>query len=119
MEWSMEGTGEFEDWVNGLSPSEQAVVVAHIELLRISGPQLGFPYTSKVWGSRHGHLRELRIQHGGHPYRILYAFDPRRVGILLLGGDKTGDDRWYDRAIPRADRLYDEHLAELRKGGLS
>ena len=48
---------------------------------------------------------------------MLYAFDPRRVAILLLGGDKTGDGRWYEREIPIADRLYDEHLAELDREG--
>ena len=63
-------------------------------------------------------MRELRIQHGGAPYRVLYAFDPRRCAILLIGGDKTGHDRWYERLVPIADRLYDEHLEQLRKEGL-
>ena len=53
------------------------------------------------------------MQIGGRPIRILYAFDPRRVAILLIGGDKTGDDGFYRRLIPLADRLYDEHLAAL------
>jgi hypothetical protein len=52
-------------------------------------------------------MRELRVQHQGRPYRVLYAFDPRRVAILLIGGDKTGNDRWYEKFVPRADRLYD------------
>ncbi len=59
-------------------------------------------------------MRELRVQHAGRPYRILFAFDPRRCAILLLGGDKTGNDRWYDENVPVADRLYDEHLVALR-----
>ena len=63
-------------------------------------------------------MRELRTQHAGRPFRTLYAFDPRRNAILLLGGDKTGDDRWYEVNVPVADRLYDEHLAELKKEGL-
>jgi len=63
-------------------------------------------------------MRELRIQSQGNPYRVLYAFNPLRNAILLLGGDKTGDDRWYEVHVPIADRLYDEHLAELRKEGL-
>ncbi len=63
-------------------------------------------------------MRELRVQHDGQPYRILYAFDPRRSAILLIGGNKTGDNRWYDVFVPIADRFYDEHLAELRKEGL-
>jgi len=62
-------------------------------------------------------MRELRVQHKGRPYRILYAFDPRRVAILLIGGDKTGDDRWYNRYVPIADRLYEEHLIAIEKEG--
>jgi hypothetical protein len=46
---------------------------------------------------------------------VLYAFDPRRSAILLLGGDKTGDDRWYDKFVPIADRLFDEHLTAIEK----
>jgi hypothetical protein len=69
-------------------------------------------------GSRHGHLRELRIQSGGQPVRVFYAFDPRRTAILLIGGDKTGDDRFYEQFVPLADWLYDEHLKELRDEGL-
>jgi hypothetical protein len=60
-------------------------------------------------------MKELVIQHAGRPYRVLYAFAPRRSAILLLGGDKTGDDRWYEKSIPIADRLYDEHLAAIKK----
>lgn len=60
-------------------------------------------------------MRELRAQHRGRPYRVLYAFDPRRTAILLLGGDKTGDDRWYEVNAPKADVTYDQHLAELKR----
>ena len=63
-------------------------------------------------------MRELRVQHQGEPYRVLYAFDPRRMAILLVGGKKTGDDRWYDTFVPLADQLYDAHLALLKKEGL-
>jgi len=62
-------------------------------------------------------MRELRIQHQGRPYRVLYAFDPRRTAILPIGGDKTGEDRWYETNVPLADRLYDEHLELMRKEG--
>jgi len=37
--------------------------------------------------------------------------------ILLIGGDKTGDNRWYDVNVPIADRLYDQHLEQLRREG--
>ena len=58
-------------------------------------------------------MRELRIQHEGRPYRVLYAFDPRRTVILLIGGDKTGNNRWYEDSVPLADAIYDRHLREL------
>ena len=63
-------------------------------------------------------MRELRIQHKGDPYRVLYAFDPRRAAILLIGGNKAGEDRWYERFVPIADKLYDKHLEMLKKEGL-
>jgi hypothetical protein len=88
-------------------------VASAVVLLEQKGPQLDSPQTSGIHGSRHGHMRELRIQHAGRPYRVLYAFDPRRVAILLIGGDKTGDKRWYSRMIPIADDLYDQHLREI------
>jgi hypothetical protein len=82
------------------------------------GPNLRFPHSSGIGNSRHSHRRELRIQSGGRPLRVFYAFDPRRSAILLIGGDKTGDDRFYERLSPVADELYDVHLKELKQEGL-
>jgi hypothetical protein len=62
-------------------------------------------------------MRELRNQLRGRPYRILHAFDPSRVAILLIGGGKTGDDRWYECFVPTADHPYDVHLRTLREEG--
>ncbi len=117
MAWNVEYTDVFGEWWEGLTEPEQESVAATVGLLEIEGPHLPFPYGSSVEGSRHGHMRELRIQHAGRPYRVLYAFDPRRCAILLLGGDKTGNDRWYEQFVPVADRLYDEHLDLLREEG--
>jgi hypothetical protein len=46
---------------------------------------------------------------------MLYAFDPRRTAILLVAGDKTGDDRWYETNVPVADRLFERHLRMIGK----
>lgn len=115
MEWEVEYTDEFGEWWNSLSGAEQEDIAAVVELLEAKGPQLPHPYSSGINGSKHTHMRELRIQHEGRPYRTLYAFDPRRMAILLIGGDKTGNKRWYDENIPIADRLYDEHIEALEK----
>ncbi|AOY95478.1 addiction module toxin RelE [Cupriavidus sp. USMAA2-4] len=117
MGWDVEYTSIFGDWWEDLSEAEQESVAASVSLLEHFGPNLRHPHSSGINGSRHGHMRELRIQHEGRPYRVLYAFDPRRAAILLLGGDKTGNDRWYDENVPRADALYDAHLAELKQEG--
>jgi hypothetical protein len=117
MNWDIEYTDEFGDWWAELSESEQSSVAASVKLLGQLGPALRFPHSTGINGARHGHLRELRIQHAGRPYRILYAFDPRRCALLLIGGDKTGQDRWYEVNVPLADQLYDEHLDTLRKEG--
>lgn len=118
MEWEIEVTDLFEAWWNELTEAEQEDITAVVELLEIRGPQLPYPHSSGIHGSKHNHMRELRIQHKGRPYRVLYAFDPRRLAILLLGGDKTGNDDWYEENVPIADRLYDEHIEELKQEGL-
>ncbi|HEX8392757.1 MAG TPA: type II toxin-antitoxin system RelE/ParE family toxin [Longimicrobium sp.] len=113
-EYEVEYTDEFGGWWERLSTSEQESVAASVRLLERRGPHLPHPHSSAVHGSRYSHMRELREQHRGRPYRVLYAFDPRRVAILLIGGDKTGDGRWYERFLPVADGLYDQHLFEIR-----
>ncbi|MGK7874738.1 MAG: type II toxin-antitoxin system RelE/ParE family toxin [Xenococcaceae cyanobacterium] len=118
MAWDIEYTDEFGDWWKILTEDEQDDIASAVKLLEEKGPQLPFPYSSNIKGSKHSHLRELRIQSSGNPLRVFYAFDPRRVAILLIGGDKTGDKRFYDKYIPLAEQLYDEYLAEIKKEGL-
>ena len=118
MAWDVEYTDEFGEWWGTLDDPERASITAYVGILEERGPQLDHPFTSGIAQSRHSHMRELRVQHKGRPYRVLYAFDPRRSAVLLIGGNKTGNDRWYDEYVPIADRLYDEHIATLRKEGL-
>jgi hypothetical protein len=60
-------------------------------------------------------MRELRSQCEGRLLRTFYAFDPRRTAILLIGGDKTGDDRFYDVMVPIVDKIYDNYLKEIQE----
>lgn len=117
MLWNIEYTDEFGYWWNTLTEVEKDEVEFVVLLLGERGSTLGYPYSSKIHNSRYN-LRELRIQCQGNPYRVLYAFDPRRTAILLLGGNKTGDDRWYNKQIPLAEKLYQEHLEILQQEGL-
>ncbi len=106
---------EFEQWWNELSAPEQVSVAAVVELLAAKGTRLGFPYSSSVETSKFGQMRELRVQHGGDPYRVFYAFDPRRTALLLIGACKVGDERFYERMVPWADQLFDAHVQEIDK----
>lgn len=116
--WEVEYSYRFGLWWEELDEFEQIDVAASVGLLEQCGPNLKFPYSSGINASRHSHMRELRIQHKGKPYRVLYAFDPRRLAILLIGGNKTGDERWYDKHVPIADDIYDEHLIDLKMENL-
>ena len=121
MVWNVEYTDEFARWFQSLGEMQQDDVTVAGLLLMEQGPQLPFPHSSGLVGSRHPHMRELRVQSGGRPIRVFYAFDPRRSAILLIGGDKTGDKRFYDKMIPIADRLYDAYdayIEEIRNEGL-
>ena len=118
MKWEVEFTNEFEQWWATLTEDEQESVAASVGLLEEMGIHLPFPHSSGINGSKHNQMRELRVQHKGEPYRVLYAFDPRRAALLLIGGNKTGDDRWYETYVPIADKLYDQHLEQLKKEGL-
>jgi hypothetical protein len=115
MVWDVEYTDEFEAWwSNELDNAERESVAAYVGLLEELGTALEHPYSSAIRGSRYSHLRELRIQHKGRPYRVLYAFDPRRTAILLIGGAKKGD-RWYEANVRLAEKLYASHLKQLAK----
>ena len=116
MECSVLFTDEFERWWDSLNIGEQESVTYSVDLLARLGVGLKFPHCSGVSGSRYPHMRELRIQHQGRPYRVLYAFDPKRNAVLPIGGDKPGNERWYETSVPLADGLYEWHLIELEEG---
>ena len=113
--WVVEYTDEFEAWWETLSVAEQDAVDYSVGLLENEGPSLRFPHSTNVIQSKHGAMRELRSQCEGRPLRTFYAFDPRRTAILLIGGDKTGDDKFYDVMVPRADKIYDVYLKEIQE----
>lgn len=114
MAHEVEYTDEFEDWWIDLSADAQESIAVVVTLLEERGPRLGYPHSSGIAGSKFGHMRELRIQHKGEPYRVFYAFDPRRTAVLLVGACKLGDDRFYERMISKADAIYATHIAQLK-----
>jgi len=110
--WEVILVAEVTDWYLDMAPREKSALERCVGLLEDMGPALKFPYSSAIQGSRLA-MRELRYQHRGEPYRVLYAFDPRRRAVLLLGGCKGGDDRWYARSVPIAENRYSEYLEDM------
>lgn len=121
MAWSVEYTDEFERWWETLSGPEQVQVARKVELLETYGPTLKRPHADVIVTSSYANMKELRAQAEGHHLRVLYCFNPQQTALLLVGGDKTGNPRWYEQMVPLADLLYERHLAELederRRGG--
>ena len=115
--WSVEYTDEFAAWWHQLGQAQQEAIAARVELLAERGPSLRRPVVGTLKGTL-PNLKELRCASDGS-LRVLFAFDPRRTVVLLLGGNKAGRWReWYRAAIPAAERLYGTYLAELRQEGL-
>ena len=113
--WEVEYTDEFGEWWETLDEAEQDAVAFSVWLLQSEGPSLKYPYSTDVRQSKHGSMRELRSQCRGKPLRTFYSFNPKRTAILLIGGIKTGDDRFYDEMVPVADRIYDNYLNEIQE----
>jgi hypothetical protein len=116
VEWTVLLDPEFAAWLDTLEKGLRARILGHVPLLERLGPTLGRPRVDTVNGSQFANMKELRIQYGGDPWRVLFAFDPRRRAILLIGGNKSGDKRWYDVHIPIADARFARHLKDLEEG---
>jgi hypothetical protein len=114
MAYEVEVSDEFKAWYEDLSEPEQNSVERVVLMLMEAGPALGYPQSTGIKGSKFSHMRELRIQHEGRPYRVFHAFDPTRVALLLLGGGKTDDERWYAKMVPKADAIYEKHLRAIK-----
>jgi len=110
------GTDEFAAWFVGLDAEGREDVATAVDLLEARGLALGYPRSSAIKGASFA-LRELRIQSQGRPLRVFYAFDPARQAVLLIGGDKTGDGRFYARLLPVAERIWKEYLDETSQMG--
>ena len=113
MEWEVLFDEEFDRWFEALDEGLQDEIWSHIELLRRLGPNLHRPRVDTVKGSAFNNMKELRIQYQGNPWRILFAFDPRRRAILLVGGNKRGKKRWYQDQIGVADERFKRHLERM------
>jgi hypothetical protein len=115
MGWTLLYLDNYTEWLDGQDEDLQDEAFAHLGVLEKLGPTLGRPRVDTLYDSKLPNLKELRFSFKGAPIRILFVFDPRQQGVIILGGDKTGDKRWYKTNIPIAERLYGEHLEKQKK----
>lgn len=108
--WQVIFTDAFDAWFQGLDDEEQDSILHYLNVLKNKGSQLGRPYVDTLKGASLSNLKELRVQHQGKPYRLLFVFDPIRQAVMLCGGDKTGDKRFYQKMIPLAEEIYKQYL---------
>ena len=118
--WEILLTAEVEEFLDRLyesDPASHQLVNQAILVLERKGPTEGRPLVDSIAGSNLANMKELRPPSAGRSeVRVLFAFDPWRAAILLVAGDKSGQwTKWYRTAIPHAERLYDEYLAERTK----
>lgn len=114
--WTINRTEHIAEWIKELDEDAKEAILKSLLILREIGPSLGRPHVDSIKESRHKNMKELRIQNRQRLFRILFAFDPDRAAILLVGGDKRGDKRFYQKLIPLADSLLDKHLDKWRRG---
>ena len=106
---------DFAAWLDEQEEDRRIKILGHLDLLEERGPLLGRPYVDTLKGSKIQNLKELRVQHKTEPIRILFAFDPKQQAVIILGGSKQADKRWYDTNIPVAEKMFFEHLEKQRK----
>jgi hypothetical protein len=116
MEWIVQFDETFETEFADLAEAVQDELLAHAKLLSAFGPQLGRPRVDTLNGSKHANMKELRFDAADGVWRIAFAFDPERHGILLVAGDKAGtsEKRFYKRLIKKADERFEAHLTRLK-----
>ena len=117
MGWTVLFHSAFDAEFADLQEEVQDELLAHAKLLEEFGPTLGRPRVDTLKGSRHPNMKELRFDAADGVWRVAFAFDPKRQGILLVAGDKSGgsEKRFYRQLIRKADDRFDEHLSRLKK----
>jgi hypothetical protein len=113
--WAIDFHPAFKAEFDDLSPKAQDALLAMLVTLRERGPTVGRPNVDTLNGSAITNMKELRFRADRGVWRVAFAFDPRRRGILPVVGDKAGvsEPKFYKRLIAKADARFEEHLKHL------
>ena len=118
MPWTVVNHEAFDPEYDLLPKAVKLALLAHVSLLKSFGPSLGRPHVDTLAGSKHRNMKELRFDADDGAWRLAFAFDPTRMAILLVAGDKAGvaQKRFYKRLIAKADARFTELLDALKDG---
>ena len=118
MKWNVLLFDEFDTEFTAFPRDVQTVMLAKARMLEHFGPQLGRPHVDTLEGSKHANMKELRFDAADGVWRAAFAFDPHRQAVILVAGDKSGisEKRFYRSLIAKADKRFDDYLAQQKKG---
>lgn len=108
MPWDVQFHPDFLMEFNGYAEAVQDTLLAHILSLKQFGPTLGRPAVDTLKDSTINNLKELRFDADSGVWRVAFAFDGNRIGILLAAGDKRGqkERRFYKALIAMAEQRW-------------
>ena len=113
--WEIQRTDLLAEWVKSLDEDAREAILKYLIILKEIGPNLGRPHVDTIKQSKYKNMKELRIQNKKRLFRIFFIFDTDRQAILLIGGDKRGEKKFYGKMIPLADNLYEEYIKSKRR----
>lgn len=106
---------EFDTWYADLGEADQDAVAVVIDMLEMMGVALPFPWSSEFKASKYA-LREWRPKSGASPIRVIYGFDAKRRAVIILGGSKAADKKFYERVAKTCDAIWKRHIAGKCEG---
>ena len=115
MKWTVVFCDEFAEEFALLDPDLQVELAAYLRVLETFGPHLGRPLADTLKGSKFANMKELRFSWQRKPFRYFFAFDPERKAVVLAGGSKAGNRRFYDVLMLVADTRFEKYLLQVEK----
>jgi hypothetical protein len=113
--WEIQRTDFIAEWIKSLDEDARESILKYLIILKEIGPNLGRPYADTIKQSKFKNMKELRIQNKKRLFRIFFIFDTERQAILLVGGDKRGEKRFYEKMVPLADNLYEKYIISQKR----
>jgi hypothetical protein len=107
MSWTVLFQDDFHAEFATFAEDVQAELLAMARHLEAFGPEAKRPQVDTLKGSSISNMKEFRFYTaGGGAWRVAFAFDAKRRGIVLAAADKAGvsESSFYKRLIAKAEK---------------